>query len=125
VYKRQTPECDLQAVEVDMPIAEKEPAKGSAEVKDYARPSEKQPEHKERQHDEPHSQNHQENHQEAHQDIHVQYEWRCKADGPPTINMHLLDRFSGFEKINVQWIINGKQGAGTFDKNNKTMEIKP
>ena len=99
-----TPACELQASDLNLPFAEEVP-----------------PLHNGADHNVEH---HAEHSHPTHHDIHVHYEWRCKGPKPPSIHVPGFKRFSAFEKIQVQWIANNKQGAALLDKNNTALEIK-
>ena len=99
-----TPACELQASDLNLPFAEEVP-----------------PEHNGADHNVEH---HAEHSHPTHHDIHVHYEWLCKGPKPPSIHVPGFKRFSAFEKIQVQWIANNKQGAALLDKNNTALEIK-
>jgi ABC-type Zn2+ transport system substrate-binding protein/surface adhesin len=96
--------CDFRRVKVKIPFIE------AADTKDHE-------EHKEHEHEHEHDHT-------VHQDIHIRYEWFCKGLVPPTIQIQVFERFSAFEKLNVQWVTNGQQGSVTLDKNMTTLEIK-
>lgn len=66
-----------------------------------------------------------EDHHQTHRDIHLSYEWLCKLATPYAIQLHLFSLYPGFEKIDVQWIANGKQGATTLNKSHTAVELKP
>jgi hypothetical protein len=97
-----TPLCDVRKVEVKIPFTEEADTKGHEK-------------HKE--HDDKHD-------HAVHQDIHISYEWLCEGHVPPLIQILVFERFSAFEKLDVQWVANGQQGAVTLDKNMTTLEIK-
>jgi hypothetical protein len=40
-----------------------------------------------------------------------------------TIDINLFDTFSGFELINSQWIVDGKQGGSRLNYNNHTLKV--
>lgn len=62
---------------------------------------------------------------DAHQDIHVNYEWRCTGSPPPIIRLYLFSLYPSFDKIQAQWVANGKQGAKALNRNHAALEIKP
>lgn len=62
-------------------------------------------------------------HNHAHNDVSLSYEWNCKGSTPSSMKLNLFEQFSGFEKISVQSIIDGKQNLTTLNKSNFVLEM--
>lgn len=97
------PHCQVQSVNVELPFYEEARGLEKGKLEEA---------HPEASH-------------EVHQDIHLSYEWHCNGAPPPAIILILFHLYSGFDRIEVQWVANGKQGATTLDKNNARLEIQP
>jgi hypothetical protein len=108
-----TPYCDLQNVDIKLPFTEEKEAK-----------NDKNNEHS-HQHHETHQQPTQKNNKayDKHQNIHLNYTWQCTELMPPVLYTPVFNSFSGFEKIKVQWVSNGKQGARELTKMHTTLDI--
>lgn len=62
---------------------------------------------------------------ETHSDVETEHEFECdKPKDVKSITVNLFDNFKGFEKINVQWIVNDKQGATTLTKDNRVIKLQ-
>ncbi|HEY7772913.1 MAG TPA: DUF2796 domain-containing protein [Marinagarivorans sp.] len=101
------PDCVIYSVDVAVPFSDAE----------YA--------HETHEHDDHHEHQHAADAHGDHQDVQLHYEWRCDSDGPPRITVNLFQQFTGFEEIEVQWIVAGKQGISTLSKNQPVLELAP
>lgn len=85
-------------------------------------------EHDEHKHEEhahhDHEKEHDHDHGSKHSDIEFKYVYTCnKAERLEHVDVKLFDRFNGFEKINVQWIANNKQGHATLTSKETEVEL--
>jgi len=62
-------------------------------------------------------------HGSEHQDIHGQYEWSCAKKPLSKMTFNIFKVYPGFEKIKLQWIVNGKQGATVLTKDKNIFEL--
>jgi hypothetical protein len=112
-----TPSCELKNVDVELPFSEEKEAK-SDKHNEHSNQHHATDEHPTQQNNEAHDE-----HQDAHQNIHLNYTWQCNEVLPPILYIPVFNHFSGFEKIKVQWVSNGKQGALELTKDHTTLEI--
>ena len=122
------PDCEVQSVKVELPFRDKEEAANiskqpAAEPPKHAHDGHKPHEGYDNHNDGTHSDHNAEPH-ETHQDIHLSYAWQCHRLVPPTIKLQVFSLYPNFEKIQAQWIANGKQGATILDKNHVSLELK-
>lgn len=62
---------------------------------------------------------------ETHSDVESKHQFECKKPAEiKTVSVDLFDAFAGFEKLNVQWIVNDKQGAMTLTKDNHVLKLQ-
>jgi len=62
---------------------------------------------------------------ETHSDIEAQYRYTCeKPSSISAITTAITDQFPNVESLEVQWIINGRQGAVTLDENQREVVFK-
>lgn len=101
------PSCVIRKSNVNMPFSEIEPAEQAHE------------------HGEHHAHKHEADTLDNHKDILLHYEWRCDGNLPPRITVNLFQHFSGLEKIEVQWIMAGKQGGSTLTKSQSVLKVVP
>lgn len=67
---------------------------------------------------------HDHEHGSAHSDIEFKYIYTCKKPKSlEHIDVQLFERFNGFEKINVQWLTNNKQGHATLTPKHTEVEL--
>lgn len=67
---------------------------------------------------EKHSADHHDKHPKAHDhsDINIHYRYRCEhPDKLYSLSARIVDEFPGIQSLQVQWIVNGRQGATTLD----------
>lgn len=124
------PDCKVQSVKVELPFQEKDEAKKlskqpAAEHPSHAHGDDHKSHHAHNNHDYDTHSGHNAELDEAHQDIHLSYAWQCNGLEPPTIKLQVFILYPDFEKIQAQWITNGKQGTTTLDKNHVSLELKP
>lgn len=63
--------------------------------------------------------------QEEHSDITAEYLFSCDQPSElQSVNVMLFDTFSGFEKIDAQWIIGDQQGAATLTADNHELQLR-
>ncbi len=77
--------------------------------------------------DEHHGEDHHDgdHHDEDHSDIVAVYRLSCTGpDAAQSINLPLLNLFPGIEKLDVQWIVSGKQGARTLRQGEQTLRFR-
>ncbi len=58
-----------------------------------------------------------------HRDIHTRYTWLCSTPLMPTIRFNHFEIYAGFDKISVEWIVNGAQGITHLHKNKSSLEF--
>jgi hypothetical protein len=64
-------------------------------------------------------------HETEHSDITAEYLFSCEQSAELTaIEITLFDTFSGFEKIDTQWIVNNQQGAATLSHDNHSLQLR-
>lgn len=86
--------------------------------------------HDDKDHDdkkEAHEHHHDHDHKdgETHSDVESKHQFECKKPAEiKTVSVDLFDAFAGFEKLNVQWIVNDKQGAMTLTKDNHVLKLQ-
>lgn len=82
--------------------------------------------HDEESHDEEYEANHhdkQEKH--GHSDIEARYRYRCEPSNTlDSLTTSIATAFPGIESLQVQWIINGRQGAATLDNSRRHLNFK-
>ncbi len=62
---------------------------------------------------------------EEHSDIVVSYQFNCSQPGAADVmQLPLLSEFPGIEKLDVQWIVSGKQGARTLTQGAQTLRLR-
>jgi len=62
--------------------------------------------------------------EEMHTEVTAEYQLLCQQPSQlKTIDINLFDTFSGFELINSQWIVDGKQGGSRLNYNNHTLKV--
>jgi hypothetical protein len=100
--------CLLDAIDFESPFSGADDfSRGEPEGEEHH--EERESEHAE--HHEGEHEEHDDEHKESHQDIHVTYEWQCSENKLTRIDVNLFKLYSGFEKIQTQWVVSGKQGA--------------
>ena len=112
-----TPSCELKNVDVELHFSEEKEAKIDKH-NEHSHQHHATHEHPTQQNNKAHDE-----HQDAHQNIHLNYTWQCNEVLPPVLYTPVFNHFSGFEKIKVQWVSNGKQGARELTKDHTTLEI--
>jgi hypothetical protein len=63
-------------------------------------------------------------HGETHSDFHVSYTLECGTHNKQTINIEAFKNFPGFEKIDVNWVLDGDQGSKKASPKNTRIVIK-
>lgn len=62
--------------------------------------------------------------QVTHAEITAEYQFQCQQPSQlKTINIKLFDTFSGFERIDSQWIVDGKQGGATLNHHSHLLKV--
>lgn len=117
--------CEQEHVDIKAAIAEEsEHDHGHSEHKD----TDKHPKHDD--HDEHHGHEGHEDHDDhdhesSHSDLEVTYEFHCdNLSRLSEIDIHLFEHFSAMEKLNVQFIVGGKQGAFTATQAHPHVEFR-
>lgn len=79
-------------------------------------------EHKHHRHDDHH---HHDEDKDTHSEITAAYHFDCQQGSKLTsLSVNLFDHFSGFEKINVMWLTDTKQGAAKLTTASKTLHLR-
>lgn len=60
---------------------------------------------------------------DEHRDIHTHYEWYCLKPSLPRLTLNYFHLYSGFETINVEWVVNSTQGYTRLNKNKNRLEF--
>lgn len=122
--------CKLADKDVDLPYGD-----GGHDDHDHAHGHHDHDEHKhEANHDHGHDEHehhaehkghdHEEHKGAAHSDIEFKYVYTCKKPKRlEHIDVQLFKQFKGFEKINVQWLANNKQGHATLTPKSTEVEL--
>lgn len=80
--------------------------------------------HHDHDHDKHKDHDHEDHNESAHSDIEFKYIYTCKKPKSlEHVGVELFDQFKGFEKINVQWLANNKQGSATLTQKNTVVEL--
>ena len=78
--------------------------------------------HEHHNHDHDHQDNHSSNN---HSNIEAHYHYQCsQAQRIDSANVKLLSSFSGIETLQVQWIIQGRQGTTRLTRNKQTIHFR-
>lgn len=60
----------------------------------------------------------------VHAEITAEYQFLCQQPSQlKTINIELFDTFSGFERIDSQWIVDGKQGSAILNHHSHILKV--
>lgn len=117
------PDCKLQASNVKLPFerAHKESTGSDSEV------SASKAEHEHHHENEHHAAHPKKGENTSshvnHTDIYIEYEWLCEKPYLPKLTLHYFDAYPSFNRLNVEWIVNGAQGATPLHKSNNILEI--
>lgn len=118
--------CELDDKDVDWEFAEMVHAHFHADENGEHKHDYKKDDH-EHEHEHKHDRDDDHHHDdgETHSDIESEHEFDCKKPNEvKTISVNLFDDFKGFEQLNVQWIVNDKQGATTLTKDNRDLKLQ-
>jgi len=82
--------------------------------------------HDDESHHEEHDANHRDRQEEhGHSDIEARYRYRCEQPSTlDSLTTSIPVAFPGIESLQVQWIINGRQGAATLDNSRRHLNFK-
>ena len=109
--------CELNNQELDL---------GNLAIDDSAHDDEAH--HDEKHEDEEHGNEHHEDgdhDEEAHSDIEAQYRYSCKqADKIRSLETSITSEFPSIESLEVQWIVNGRQGAAVLKNSQREVVFK-
>jgi hypothetical protein len=62
--------------------------------------------------------------EEMHSEVNAEYQFFCQQPSQlKTIEIKLFDTFVGFELIDAQWIVDGKQGSAKLNIDNHTLKV--
>lgn len=115
------PDCKLQASNVKLPF-ERTVHKVSKESDSKAEYEHEH--HHENEHHAAHSKKDEDTSSRVnHTDIYVEYEWLCEKPHLPKLTFHYFDAYPSFNRLNVEWIVNGAQGATYLHKSYNILEI--
>ena len=116
-----TSDCVIHSIDVDMPFSEA--AHDNHDDDHHAH-------HDDHDDHDKHDQDKHAHHDEAdahdmHKDIRLNYVWHCDDVQPKSITVNLFQHFTGFEKIEAQWIVAGKQGANMLTQSQPVLKVAP
>lgn len=118
-------QCSFTSVDLDNPFVA-QPEHDHDEHKHEEDKHEHEHDHDEHKHaEDKHEHDHDHDHSDAeHREFVVAYQVQCKKiDDLKAINFTLLNEFKGIEKLEVQYILSGKQGAVTLNSSNSRLSI--
>lgn len=108
-------QCTIADKDIDLPYGDDDHHEHEHEEHHHAK--------KDHDHDE-HEKHEDHDHESTHSDIEFQYVYTCKKPKSlEHIDVQLFKHFNGFEKINVQWLSNNKQGHATLTPKHTEVEL--
>ncbi|GAA3953372.1 DUF2796 domain-containing protein [Allohahella marinimesophila] len=76
-------------------------------------------------HDEKHDDHHEGEHKDTHSDIEATYTLKCaKPEQLKSLTVQVFETFPNFEEVQVQWVIDGRQGSQTLKAGSTEISLR-